>query len=631
MRHLTLGTAGHIDHGKTTLVRALTGVDTDRLAEEKRRGITIDLGFARMPLAGGIELGVVDVPGHEAFVRNMLAGATGIDLVLLVVAADEGVMPQTREHLAIVELLGVRGGVVAITKTDLVDPDWLDLVGAELKERLANTPFAAAPLVPVSAETGAGLDELRSALCRVAAAVADRDVGNLFRLPVDRVFTVRGTGTVVTGTLWSGRIARDETVRLLPSGDTARVRGIQVHGRDVTEATAGQRVALALVGVGRDDITRGCTLVGDRAWEPSRMLTVRLRTLADTGWAIEQRQRIRFHLGTAEVMGRVMVLDGPGIAPGDTGWAQLRLEAPIVARAGDRFVVRSYSPVTTIAGGIVLEPVPPKRRRLEAADRARLETAVAGSAPDGVAALAELAAWAGSPIERLSIESPQSPATIAATVDRLDGERLIRAGGRIFAAAIAERAEALFLDTIDAAHAAQPLRPGMDREELRRALPTDAPAELREWTLARMLDRGVLAARGGLVARTGFRPHMNQEQQGIRDRILAILEGGGLTPPPLSEMPPALREHRDFPALVRLLEYEDRIAALTPDLYLVRSAINDAVETVRRVLGAGPGFTPAEFKTVLPVSRKYLIPLLEYFDRTGITARRGDSRVLAGH
>ncbi|MFS8636790.1 MAG: selenocysteine-specific translation elongation factor, partial [Gemmatimonadota bacterium] len=273
MRKLILGTAGHIDHGKTTLVRALTGTDTDRLEEEKRRGITIDLGFARLVLDDGTELGIVDVPGHEAFVRNMLAGATGIDLVLLVVAADEGVMPQTREHLAIVELLGVRGGVVAVTKRDLVDDEWLELVLADIESELEGSPFAGAPIVPVSGTTGAGLDELLAAIARVAAEVGQRRADDLVRLPIDRVFTVRGTGTVVTGTLWSGQLERDVAVRLLPSGLSARVRGLHVHGTEVDRAEAGRRVAVALSGVERTDLARGDVLVTDGAWAPSRLLT----------------------------------------------------------------------------------------------------------------------------------------------------------------------------------------------------------------------------------------------------------------------------------------------------------------------------------------------------------------------
>src|SRR5690606_6716769 len=319
MPHLVLGTAGHIDHGKTALVRALTGVDTDRLAEEKRRGITIDLGFANLRLPDGQELAVVDVPGHEAFIRNMLAGATGIDIVLLVIAADEGVMPQTREHLAIVDLLGVRCGVVAITKVDLVEREWLDLVMEDVRAALADTPFADAPLVPVSARTGEGLDALVAAIADAARATAERDHDDLFRLPIDRVFTIRGTGTVVTGTVWSGRLRVGAAVRVLPQDLHARVRGAQVHGRDAPCVSAGQRAALALAGVERDQLGRGDVIVADEAWAATTRLTALVRVLPASPWPLRTRQRVRFHLGTAEIMGRVRPLDAPEIPPGQTG------------------------------------------------------------------------------------------------------------------------------------------------------------------------------------------------------------------------------------------------------------------------------------------------------------------------
>ncbi len=418
-RHLVLGTAGHVDHGKTALVAALTGVDTDRLAEEKRRGITIDLGFAELPLGDDLTLGIVDVPGHEAFVRNMLAGATGIDLVLLVVAADEGVMPQTTEHLDIVRLLGVRGGVVALTKTDLVEPAWLELVQEELTEHLAATPFAGAPVVPVSSRDGRGLDELRAALAGAAAAVPDRPADGRFRMPVDRVFTIRGTGTVVTGTVWHGALNADASPRVLPSGRTSRVRGLQVHGREVDRILAGQRAAVALAGLDTDEVQRGDVLVDSPDWTPSSMLTVRLSVVPDSAWSIAQRQRVRVHLGTAEALARVALLEPAAVeggssdadtilGPGQTTWAQLRLESPLVARAGDRLVVRSYSPVTTIGGAVVAEPVPRKRKRLREPDRSALDAILDGDAAAAAAAAGRLAGRTGIPAASLDLLLPGS-------------------------------------------------------------------------------------------------------------------------------------------------------------------------------------------------------------------------------
>lgn len=629
MTRLILGTAGHIDHGKSTLVRALTGIDTDRLAEEKRRGITIDLGFARLVLQDGTEFGIVDVPGHEAFVRNMLAGASGIDLVLLVVAADEGVMPQTREHLAIVELLGVRAGVVAVTKADLVDDDWLELVVDDIRSALQTSPFANAPIIPVSSVTGTGLNALRAALSDVAQTVTDRRTDDLARLPIDRVFTVRGTGTVVTGTLWSGRIPREATARLLPAGGEARIRGVQVHGDPVEAAEAGQRAAIALAGVDRADVRRGDVLVLDPAWTASRMVTARIRVVADSVWEITPRQRVRFHLGTAEVLGRVALLDCPRLEPGEAGWAQIRLEAPVVARAGDRFVLRSYSPITTIGGGIVVEPDPPKRKRLDAGGEARLEAVAFGSPQEAVRARVAAQGWRGQPILTLPIETPHSPDTLEAAIASLESlGHVVRVGDRLFDHVIMAEARRRFVEAVEAHHARHPLRPGIAHEELRRSLPDTAPPTLVEWNLERLLQDRTFEARHTAIARAGFRPTLDAEQERLRGRFLAMLAEGGLAPPALGEWPPEWVQRPDFRDILRLLEEEGAIVALGSDLYLSATAVASATRAIRERLRGKEGLGPADFKAVLPVTRKYLIPLLEHFDRIGVTARRGDGRTV---
>ncbi|HET9947609.1 MAG TPA: selenocysteine-specific translation elongation factor, partial [Longimicrobiales bacterium] len=394
---MILGTAGHIDHGKTALVRALTGVDTDRLPEERQRGISIELGFAELPLADGLRFGVVDVPGHEAFVRAMVAGAAGMDVVLLVVAADEGVMPQTREHLAIVELLGVPELVVAITKCDAVDEEWLELVEAEVSELLARTPYAGARTLRTSAVQGTGLEALAGALAAAAERVRARPRDDLARLPLDRVFTIQGTGTVVTGTLWSGTLAAGDRVRVLPQGVEARVRSVQVHEREVERAYPGDRTAVALAGEGasRDVIERGSTLITAPDWPATWMLTTRVSLLPDTGWSLAHNQRVRVHHATAEVLARCALLEDAPLAAGEHGWVQLRLEAPLAARARDRLVLRAYSPMTTIGGGVVAEPAPPKRRRLDAAERAALARVVDGGPEEAIAAHVQLCGWSG--------------------------------------------------------------------------------------------------------------------------------------------------------------------------------------------------------------------------------------------
>ena len=392
MKHLILGTAGHIDHGKTSLVKSLTGTDTDRLKEEKERGITIELGFAPLEIAGRLRFGVVDVPGHEDFVRTMVAGAAGMDVVLLVIAADEGVMPQTREHLAIVQMLGVRELVVALTKRDLVDDDWLALVDADVDELLRPTPYAQARRVATSVTRSTGLDELTDALLDAADRARAPALSDLVRLPLDRVFALQGTGTVVTGTLWTGTLRVGDRVVILPEGLDARVRSLQVHGRDVDEARAGERTAVALVGEGGDRtrVRRGATLVTSRDWAPARMLTAQVRLLPDSAWSLVPRQRVHLHHGTAEVLARCTLLDADELAPGDTGWVQFRLEEPLPARARDRMVLRAYSPVTTIGGAVVAEPTPPKRARLDAATIAALQGVIQGEPADAVRSALDL-------------------------------------------------------------------------------------------------------------------------------------------------------------------------------------------------------------------------------------------------
>lgn len=630
-RRIILGTAGHIDHGKTALVRALTGIQTDRLEEEQRRGITIDLGFAHLDLPDGTRAGIVDVPGHEGFIRNMLAGATGIDVAILVVAADEGVMPQTREHVAILDLLGVRAGVVAVTKVDIVEQEWLELVTDELRSELADTPFADAPIVPVSSLTGQGIERLLHELRQVLDTSSARDADDLFRLPVDRVFTIHGTGTVVTGTVWTGSLTRDQTVRILPQDRSARVRALQVHGRDSDRIGAGQRAAVALAGLDRERIARGDVLVLDPGWAGHAMLTARIRLLRDSSWSIRPRQRIRFHLGTAEVLGRVVLLDRAELVPGDVAWAQLRLESPVVARAGDRFVIRSYSPVTTIGGGVVIEPHAPKRHRLADSDRAHLESILGGSVEEALKARVRLAAWEGAPIRNLPIELPHSPGAIHDALERGDGEIVVRVGTLAFDAQVFDAARTALLEAVASYHDRHPLRPGIEHEELRRALPTRAGAGLADAALEALVRDRRLVARHGAVALHDFQPRLSPEQQRAQERLWNAIAEGGLTPPATADLARLIGSESELRPLLKLLEAEDRIVPLTQEIYIARPALDQVTAVLRAQFMIGQEFTPADLKQVINVSRKYLIPLLEYLDRAGVTARHGNARVLRSH
>jgi selenocysteine-specific elongation factor len=625
MRRLVLGTAGHIDHGKTALVRALTGVDTDRLPEEKRRGITIDLGFANLRLPDGTELGVVDVPGHEAFVRNMLAGATGIDLVLLVIAADEGVMPQTREHAAIVDLLGVRHGVVALTKADLVEPDWLELVRDDVTGLLAGTALNDALQVAVSARTGAGLTELLDALAGAAARTGGRPGSDLFRMPIDRAFTVRGTGTVVTGTVWSGSLHRDAQVRVEPAGFDARVRGLQRHGAACDALAAGDRGAVALAGVDRAAVRRGDVLLQGRGWAAAGTLTVMLRVLADAPAAVRHRQRVRVSIGTAEVLARV-ALPGGELEPGQQAVAQLRLEQPVVARAGDRFVVRAYSPVRTIAGGRVLEPQAPKRKRWPAALNDALESAGGSDPAARIAAAVVLAGDDGVVLESLPVLTGLPPAALDAA---LDGMAVVeRCGGVLLPAAELERCRTDVLRRIADHHAARPLDEGIERDALRRALGGIA-STVFDAAVARLLEQAVLQPRGHALAVAGHEPRPSPEQAALAAALAALFEAAALQPPEPDELPAALRTP-DTPALLRHLERQGVLLRLASNRWASAAAVADGISALRAELPVGTEVGIAEFKQVLNLSRKHLLPLLEYLDRVGVTARAGDARVVAG-
>jgi selenocysteine-specific elongation factor len=611
-----LGTAGHIDHGKTSLVRALTGVDTDRLPEEKRRGITIELGFAPLVLDGFGTIGVVDVPGHEAFVRTMLAGATGIDIALLVVAADEGVMPQTREHVSILQLLGIRGGVVALTKRDLVEDDWLDLVRLDVAELLAGTAMAAAPIIPTSVVTGAGMAQLREALASIAAAQAPRRGDDIFRLPIDRVFTIRGTGTVVTGTVWSGTIARDDTARVLPGGRPVRVRGLQAHGAAIDRAGPGTRLAVALAGVDHDALARGAVLVSDAGWQESRVVRGDVTLLSNTVAMLSPRATVRFHLGTTEVGARVVTAGGPLMA-GETKAARIVVDAPIIARAGDRFVLRGGSPVGTIGGGIVVDPTPNHRR-------ARPWSAPHDSFPSRlVLALAEAAAQ-GLEISDLSVRVGATPAEIAAHLADLAGA--VRLGGRIFDARSRSDLVETVVRSVDDHHAKQPLDAGAALQTVRAQL--SGRPELIDDAIRVAAEERRIEIDGGIVRRSGWVPRLSGDQASLKSRLVEILRAAGAEPPSVAELTSA--NGPVVAQLLRLLEREGAVIPVDSERYYEVSALTLLVARLRNEMVGGREYSPSELREVIGLSRKYLIPFLEYCDRRGITERRSVGRVLHG-
>ncbi len=626
IRRAVVGTAGHIDHGKTALVRALTGTDTDRLPEEKARGITIDLGFAELPADDDLQTGVVDVPGHEDFIRAMVAGATGVDAVLLVVAADEGVMPQTTEHLDIVRLLRVPALVVALTKADLVEAEWLALVEEDVRTLLADTPYREAPLVPTSVVDGSGVQAVRDALGAAARRANARDDDDLVRLPVDRVFTLQGTGTVVTGTLWSGTLHQGDRVRLLPDGPEARIRSLQVHGRHLDEAHAGERTAVALASTGRHDVARGSTLVTSGAWAASRMITVEIRMLERSPWALRHGQRVRVHVGTAEVLARCALLDAGALDAGARGWVQLRLEQAMVVRAGDALVLRSYSPVTTLGGGTVAESDAPKRRRLGEGDADALAALARGDAAARVRAALALAGWKGVPTPRLPVVAGVAPGVVAAILEGLAGEGGAVARGQAFGRDIVVQAERRVLAALRQGHAEEPLRRAVSLERLRNAVAPWAPAALADATLERLRASGRLDLHEGGAREPGFEPAPTPAQATACEALEAVYRNGGAAPPFLDDLPTGLRERPDLRELLQYLEAAGILRTVDLGLFYAADALGEIEASILAALEGRTDLGPADFRDVLPVSRRHLMPLLSWLDGEGVTVRRGPVR-----
>lgn len=611
---MILGTAGHIDHGKTALVRALTGVDTDRLPEEKRRGITIELGFAPLELEGVGTLGVVDVPGHEAFVRTMLAGAAGVDLALLVVAADEGVMPQTREHLAILGALGIRGGVVALTKSDLVDGDMRALAAEDVAALLVGSPLAGAPVIAVSARTGEGIDELRRALAAAAAAVPARNVHDLFRMPIDRVFTVKGTGTVATGTVWSGEVRRDDTVCAFPGGETLRVRGVETHGHAADVGRAGERVAVALAGVERDAVNRGGLLVGAHdGWTPHDRLRADVALFDDAGVTLTARTRVRLHLGTTEVGARVVARGGP-VRPGVTAPVRLVLDDPVVARGGDRFVLRTASPVATIGGGIVTDPAPPFRRsRPFAASSATIEQRLAW--------MVEEESAHGLRVDALPLRLGVPPDAVQPTL-RAVPAAIVRVANRLTLAARVARANEEFIAAVDAAHESRPLDRGAPLQTLRGRL--GLGDDLADYVVREAVQRGDVSIADGLVARAGWQPKLSTQDRQAIDAVERLLQSAGREAPTAEEI--ARVAGPRTPALLRMLEREGRVVQVGEQRFLSPTAWKSTLRELRERTSEPRDYTAGEIREMFGLSRKFAIPLLEGCDRIGVSTRAGDTR-----
>ncbi len=633
MKQIILGTAGHIDHGKTSLVKAVTGINTDRLKEEKLRGITIELGFASMDLPSGQHLGIVDVPGHEKFVKNMVAGATGIDIVAMVIAADEGVMPQTREHMEICTLLNVKYGLVVLTKIDLVDEEWLELVVDDIREFTNGTFLEDRPVLPVSSVTGQGIPEFIKALDELSVMIPARSTTGLFRLPVDRVFSMKGFGTVITGTLISGHVRVGDRVMVYPSGITSKVRGIQVHNQSVGIAEAGMRTAINFQGLERLYVNRGEVVASPETLKSSYMLDVSLHFLSSNKKSVKNRTRVRFHTGTSEVLGNLVLLDREELAPGETTVVQLRLDSPVAIVKDDKFVIRSYSPVRTIGGGHVLNPIPRKHKRFKPEVIEGLKGLVDHLPEETISYHVDESGYQGVSFSDLRIMTNIAEKELHNSIQKLlskkilicaDRENQIYAHNNTFKKLKKEMSFCL-----DKYHKANPLKTGMRKEELRSKLPPAMGSKLFNLMINQMIKEKDIISEEDTVRLSGHTVSLEVDQADVRKKILDTYLKAGLAPPYFKELSKTLNiENARAKDVLMLLIDEGLIVKAKEELYFHADAVNELKNRLVDFLVSNREITTPQFKDMTEVSRKYVIPLIEYFDSKNVTIRIGDIRKL---
>lgn len=626
MNHVIIGTAGHVDHGKTCLIKALTGIDTDRLAEEKKRGITIELGFANLQLPGGITAGIVDVPGHEKFIKNMLAGAGGIDIAMLIVAADEGVMPQTVEHLGILSLLDIKKGVIVITKCDTVEPDWIDMVKEDVAEAVKGTFLEGAPMMAVSSFTGQGLEELKALLADMAMSAEGKDLSRPFRLPADRVFTLGGHGTVITGTLIEGVLHEGDEIELYPSGIMTKARSIQVHSHDVTEAYGGQRVAVNLAGVKKEDISRGEVAAAPGSMTESMMLDVRLTSLRDTKREIKNNSRLHLYHGAREILCKVVLMDREALAAGDSCLAQLRLEEAVTAKRGDRFVVRFYSPLETVGGGEIIDPCPLKHRRndknalegmrikLEGEDIDVLLRLIADRSPEW-ADIATIARYGSFPLEKAK----------AMAGDLAQKGDIVAVGKDIYLHGdYVKKVRSAMVSVLNDFHKKNPLKGGMKREELRTRILPDVSISNVDGLLDSFIQRGSIKEVKGLISIASFKVEAGEKLQKLIDETLKLYNDAAYAPPATDDV---VGGDKQKAQVLDAMLGERQLVRLDPQIYIGAGWYDKALELAYSMIDKNGSVTLAEFRDGLGTSRKYAVALLEHFDKSRLTKKVGDARV----
>lgn len=621
MRHIILGTAGHIDHGKSSLVKALTGIDPDRLKEEKERGITIDIGFADLVYPeSDLTVGIVDVPGHEKLIRNMLAGAGGIDIVLLVVAADEGIMPQSREHLSICNLLKIQSGLVAITKSDLVEEEWLSLVQDEIRGFVKGTFLEGSPVIPVSSRTSQNIDLLKKEIKNIALAVTPKTSDGLFRLPIDRVFTLKGFGTVITGTAVSGKISVEDALEILPSAIETRVRGLHSHGKAISSASAGQRVAINLQGVEKEDLKRGDVAVTPARFTQSKTLDVFFRLLPNTP-SLKTRSLLHFYAGTSETVARIILYEKEELKAGETAYCQFRLHDPVVVMSGDRYIVRRFSPLETLGGGEILDPSPLRRRRKDGTGD--LEILHSGTLPQKLSLKTEKSGASGISVNALEGWMNAGTKAIADALHTLElsGEVIRHEEVLIHRKPFGALCKGI-LAQLKNFHGKNPLKAGMPKEEIRNTLKVDP--RLFNFVLSTMKD---IAVERNLIRLKDFRVSLSTGEETFKTKILESLQKGTFQPPTKEELSAALKiDQKSLSDIVGILVKEGTLVKISDSIYLPSGLLHEMMSLLKGFFSKKDEITVAEFRDLLQTTRKYALPFLEYLDANKITVRTGDVR-----
>ncbi|KXG77027.1 selenocysteine-specific translation elongation factor [Thermotalea metallivorans] len=629
MKNVIIGTSGHIDHGKTTLIKALTGTDTDRLKEEKKRGITIELGFAHFDLPSGRRAGIIDVPGHERFIKNMLAGVGGIDIVLLVIAADEGFMPQTQEHLDILSILEVKKGIIVLTKIDKVDEEWLDLVKDEIKQRVKGTFLETAPMVAVSSTKGTGLDDLIHHIDQMTEETEEKDLHIPFRLPMDRVFTLPGFGTVVTGTQIEGILKEDTVITIYPQDIQAKVRSIQVHGEKVNESYAGQRVAVNLAGIKVEEIERGNVLAEKNSMKPTMMMDIKLNLLENASRPLRNRDRLRFHHGTSEIFCRIVLLDREELQPGESCYAQLRLEENTVAKRGDHFVVRYYSPMETIGGGIILEPNPRKHKRFKEDTIEELKIKEEGNPEEIIDKIIKQHGDKFQTARFFAAQTGLAESMIDDIIEKLIKEgSVIRFANHITHRSYLEKIEEEMIRILNEYHQRNPLKIGMLKEELRNKVMPQGKGRLYDSFLEYFENNQVIRLENNYVALKNFEIYYTPEQKKIKEEIDRIYREGGYTPPSPEEVIKKGKNEKEFRRVFHALVEMNRLMKLDEEIVIHAEHYHKAIEIVKNYIQEHGEMTLSQFRDCINTTRKYALPLLENFDQNKITKRVGDKRVL---